>query len=165
MGQDPRGFARGPSRPDYVRLDGIQSRQRAKSWKFVKASIDWIMQDLVPALANTYSCVIVATPLNTQCVASTLEKGSDEINPVKTYKFPSEARGKPTWEAAFPAPRLARLKRTIGSLAYGQEFLPVPIALDERIFKEENIRDCAPQAIRSFPASASTMFFHGRTPA
>jgi hypothetical protein len=38
MGQDPRGFVHGPSRPDYVRLDGIQSRQRAKSRKFVKAS-------------------------------------------------------------------------------------------------------------------------------
>jgi predicted phage terminase large subunit-like protein len=140
MGQDPRGFVHGPSRPDYVRLDDIQSRQRAKSRKFVKASIDWIMQDLIPALANTYSCVIVATPLNTQCVASTLEKGSDEINPIKTCKFPSEARGKPTWEAAFPLSRLARLKRTIGSLAYGQEFLLVPIALDERIFKEESIK-------------------------
>ncbi|MDR3123823.1 MAG: phage terminase large subunit, partial [Treponema sp.] len=46
----------------------------------------------------------------------------------------------PTWEAAFPASRLARLKRTIGSLAYGQEFLLVPIALDERIFKEESIK-------------------------
>jgi predicted phage terminase large subunit-like protein len=147
MGQDPRGFIHGPSRPDYVRLDDIQSRQRAKSRKFVKASIDWIMQDLIPALADTYSCVIVATPLNTQCVTSTLEKGSDEIRPVKTYKFPSEARGKPAWEAAFPATRLARLKRTIGSLAYGQEFLLVPIALDERIFKEENIRGYAPEEL------------------
>lgn len=147
MGQDPRGFVHGASRPDYVRLDDIQSRQRAKSRKFVRASIDWIMQDLIPALADSYSCVIVATPLNTQCVASMLEKGSDEINPVKTYKFPSEARGKPAWEAAFPASRLARLKRTIGSLAYGQEFLLVPIALDERIFKEESIKGYQPEEL------------------
>ncbi|MDR3356481.1 MAG: hypothetical protein LBO04_04755 [Spirochaetaceae bacterium] len=147
MGQDPRGFVHGPSRPDYVRLDDIQSRQRAKSRKFVKASIDWIMQDLIPALADSYSCVIVATPLNTQCVASMLEKGSDEIKAVKTYKFPSEVRGKPAWEAAFPASRLARLKRTIGNLAYGQEFLLIPIALDERIFKEEYIKGYRPEEI------------------
>ena len=131
MGQDPRGFVHGPSRPDYVRLDDIQSRRRAKSRKFVKASIDRIMQDLIPALADTYSCVMVATPLNTQCVASMPEKGSDEIKAVKTYKFPSEVRGKPAWEAAFPMSRLARLKRTIGSPAYGQEFLLIPIAPDE----------------------------------
>ncbi|GHU01804.1 hypothetical protein FACS1894147_02350 [Spirochaetia bacterium] len=147
MGQDPRGFVHGPSRPDYVRLDDIQSRQRAKSRKFVRASCDWVMQDLIPALAENYSCVIVATPLNTQCVASTLEKGTDEISAVKTFKYPAELRGKPAWEAAFPASRLARLKKTIGSMAYAQEFMLIPIALDERIFKEEYIKNYAPEEI------------------
>jgi hypothetical protein len=147
MGQDPRGFVHGPSRPDYVRLDDIQSCQRAKSRKYVKSSADWVMRDLIPALAVNYSCVIVATPLNTQCAASTLEKGTDEVCPVKTFKYPAEARGKPAWEAAFPASCLARLKRTIGSLAYAQEFLLVPAAIDERIFKEETIRGYAPEEL------------------
>jgi predicted phage terminase large subunit-like protein len=140
MGQDPRGLVHGSHRPDYARLDDIQNRKRAKSRKFVRESVEWIMQDLIPALTENFSCIIVATPLNTQCVASTLAKGTDEINPVKTYKFPSESRGKPTWEAAFPMERLKRLKRTIGSLSYGQEYMLVPIALDERIFKEEDIK-------------------------
>ncbi|MDR0877234.1 MAG: phage terminase large subunit [Treponema sp.] len=147
IGQDPRGFVHGPNRPDYVRMDDIQSRQRAKSRKFVRGTVDWVMQDLIPALAEHYSAVIVATPLNTQCVASTLEKGSDEINPVKTYKFPAEERGKPAWKEAFPAPRLAKLKRTIGSMAYTQEYLLVPIALDERIFKEEYIKGYAEEEL------------------
>jgi hypothetical protein len=34
---------------------------------------------LIPALADTYSCVIVSTPLNTQRVAPALEKGGDEM--------------------------------------------------------------------------------------
>jgi predicted phage terminase large subunit-like protein len=105
------------------------------------------MQDLIPALAENYSCVIVATPLNTQCVASTLEKGTDEINPVRTFKYPAEVRGKPAWEAFFPASRLARLKKTIGSMAYAQEFMLVPIALDERIFKEESIKNYEPEEL------------------
>jgi hypothetical protein len=29
IGQDPRGFVHGPNMPDYVRMDDIQSRQRA----------------------------------------------------------------------------------------------------------------------------------------
>jgi hypothetical protein len=65
MGQDPRGFVHGPARPDYVRLDDIQSRQRARIRKFVRGSVDRITRDLIPALAENYSCVIVATPLNT----------------------------------------------------------------------------------------------------
>jgi len=143
IGQDPRGFVHGPNRPDYVRLDDIQSRKRAKSRKFVKETIEWITQDLIPALAENFSCVIVATPLNTQCVASTLEKGTDDINPVKTYKFPAEERGKPAWKEAFPAARLERIKKSIGSMAYNQEYLLIPIALDERIFKEEHIKNYA----------------------
>jgi predicted phage terminase large subunit-like protein len=140
IGQDPRGFVHGPHRPDYVRMDDIQSRKRSRSQKFVRESVEWIMQDLIPALAEGYSAVIAATPLNTQCVASTLEKGSDEINAVKTYKYPAEERGKPTWKDHFPASRLAKLKKTIGSTAYAQEYLLIPVALDERIFKEESIK-------------------------
>jgi predicted phage terminase large subunit-like protein len=147
IGQDPRGFVHGPSRPDYVRMDDIQSRQRARSRKFVNSTVDWIMKDLIPALADNYSAVIVATPLNTQCVASTLEKGSDEINPIKTYKYPAEERGKPTWKEWFPVTRLAKLKKTIGSSSYAQEYLLIPVALDERIFKEEYIKGYAPEEL------------------
>ena len=147
MGQDPRGFVHGASRPDYVRLDDIQNRRRARSRKFVRESIEWIMQDLIPALAENYSCVIAATPLNTQCVASTLEKGTDEVGAVKTFKFPAEARGKSAWKEAFPLSRLARIKKIIGSLSYNQEYLLIPIALDERIFKEESIKPYAPEEL------------------
>ena len=148
IGQDPRGFVHGPNRPDYVRLDDIQSRKRAKSKKFVKETIEWIMQDLIPALDDEYSAIIPATPLNSQCVASTLEKGTDDIRPVKTYKFPSERKGKPTWPERFPTARLVKLKGTIGSLAYNQEFLLIPISLDEQIFKEEHIRGYAEEELR-----------------
>jgi hypothetical protein len=55
MGQDPRGFVRGPSRPDYARPDDIQSRRRAKSRKFVRASIDRRARGLIPARAGAYS--------------------------------------------------------------------------------------------------------------
>jgi predicted phage terminase large subunit-like protein len=147
MGQDPRGFVHGPHRPDYVRLDDIQNRKRARSRKFVRESIEWITQDLVPALAENYSCVIAATPLNTQCVACTLEKGTEEVNAIKTFKFPAEVRGKPAWREAFPESRLARIKKTIGSLAYNQEYMLIPIALDERIFKEESIKYYAPEEL------------------
>jgi predicted phage terminase large subunit-like protein len=147
IGQDPRGFAHRARRPDYVRMDDVQTRARARSRKFVKGAVDWVMQDLIPALVEDYSAVIVATPLNTQCVACTLEKGSDEARGVRTFKYPAEERGKPTWKERFPAARLAGLKGVIGSLNYAQEFLLVPIALDERVFKEENIRGYEPEEL------------------
>jgi hypothetical protein len=130
-------------------MDDIQSRKRSRSQKFVRESVEWVMQDLIPALAEGYSTVIVATPLNTQCVASTLEKGSDEINAVKTFKYPAEEKGKPTWKDYFPASRLAKLKKTIGSTAYAQEYLLIPVALDERIFKEESIKSYQQEELKT----------------
>ena len=44
MGQDPRGFVHGPHRPDYVRLYNIQNRKRARSRKFVRESLEWVMR-------------------------------------------------------------------------------------------------------------------------
>jgi hypothetical protein len=140
IGQDPRGFVYRQYRPDYVRLDDIQSRMRAKSKKFVKNTIEWITQDLIPALAEGYSAIIVATPLNTRCVASCLEKGSDDKAPVKTYKYPAMKNRKPTWPEAFPLRRLKKLKKEVGSKAFNQEYLLIPTPLDERIFAEESIR-------------------------
>jgi hypothetical protein len=61
MGQDPRGFVHGPHRPDHVKVDDIQSRKRARSQKFVLESVEQIMQDLIPARAEGYSTVMVAT--------------------------------------------------------------------------------------------------------
>jgi hypothetical protein len=147
MGQYPCGFVHGASRPDYVRLDDIQNRRRVRSRNFVRESIEWIMQNLISALAENYSCVIAAAPLNTQCAACTLEKGTEEISAIKTLKFPAEVRGKPAWREAFPESRRARIKKTIGSLAYNQEYMLIPIALDERIFKEESIKYYAPEEI------------------
>lgn len=146
-GQDPRGFVHGSSRPDYVRLDDIQSRKRAKSRKFVRESVEWITQDLIPALAEHYSCMIMATPLNTQCVACTMEKGSEDIDAVKTFKYPAIVRGRPTWGSEFPAKRLNRIRGTIGATAYAQEFKLIPQALDERIFDEDSIRNYEPDEL------------------
>jgi hypothetical protein len=39
------------------------------------------------------------------------------------------------------------LKRTIGSLAYAQEFPLVPAAPDGRIFKEETVKGYAPEEL------------------
>jgi predicted phage terminase large subunit-like protein len=44
------------------------------------------------------------------------------------------------------------MKKNVGTMAYNQEFLLIPIALDERIFKEEHIRAYAPEEIIGIPA-------------
>jgi hypothetical protein len=115
-------------------MDDIQSRKRSRGQKFVRESVGRVTQDLIPAPAEGCSAAVAATPLNTQCVASALEKGSDETGAVKTFKYPAEERGRPAWKDRFPAARLAKLKRAVGSTACAREYLLIPAAPDERIF-------------------------------
>lgn len=136
IGQDPRGFVFGAYRPDKIRLDDIQSDKRAKSKKFVKQSIEWIKLALIPALVEDYSLIVVATPLNSNCVASNLAKDEN----VNTFKFPALNRGRSQWPSVFPIERLKKLKKTMGSLFFAQEFMLVPIPLDEQKFRAEWIK-------------------------
>ena len=139
IGQDPRGLVYGAYRPDTVRLDDIQSSKRAKSRKFVRETVEWVKLSLVPALEADYSFIVCSTPLNSSCVACTLEKGWDGQPGVKTYRFPAEdRRGRALWPGRFPKERLDKIKETVGSLFYSQEYLLVPIPADETIFKEES---------------------------
>jgi predicted phage terminase large subunit-like protein len=138
IGQDPRGLVYGAYRPDTIRLDDIQSSKRAKSRKFVRETVEWVKLALIPALEADYSMIVCSTPLNSACAAMTLEKGWDGQPGIKTFRFPAEdKRGKPAWPARFPKDRLERIKSTVGSLFYAQEFLLVPIPADETIFREE----------------------------
>jgi hypothetical protein len=146
-GKTREGLYTAPHRPGYVRMDGIQSRKRSRSQKFVREPVGRVTQDLIPALAEGYSAAVAAAPLNTQCVAPALEKGPDETSAVKAFKYPAEGRGRTAWKDRFPGARLAKLKRAVGPTAYAQEYLLIPAALDERIFKEETLKGYAPEEL------------------
>jgi hypothetical protein len=111
IGQEPHGFVHGPHRPDYVRMDDIQSRKCARSQKFVLESVDWIIQDLIPVLTEGYSTVMVATPLNTQCVTNTLEKGPTKSTRLKRTNTLQRNRGSRYGKTIFLYPGLPSSRR------------------------------------------------------
>lgn len=140
IGQDPRGIVNGAYRPSCVRLDDIQSSKRAKSRKFVSESINWIFESLIPALEDNYSLIILATPLNNKCVASTLKNGDENkrIKKIKTFEYPAiNKNGRPLWEARFPLSRLEKLKSIIPVEIFDQEFILKPRKIEDRIFDTE----------------------------
>ena len=147
IGQDPRGLNHGPYRPDFVRLDDIQNRRRAKSRRLTKDAVEWITKDLLPALREPYSFGILATPLGG--VETWLEKGKHDAVTIKTYRYPAEKGGRAAWKEYFPASRLRTIRGTIGSRAYNQEYKLVADTDDERPFKEDSIRHYTPLEVAS----------------
>jgi len=143
IGQNVRGEVFYNNRPDTVRLDDIQDRRRAKSKKFVNNCLEWIHADLIPALdPKNFSAIIVATPMNARCVVSELKSGNDEEerSPVRYFSFPAVKNNKSTWEARFPLERLETLRKSTGTLLFNQEYLLIPMSLEEKVFKKEWIK-------------------------
>ena len=152
IGQNPRGMVWGAYRPDMALLDDVQSDKRARSKKWVSETLDWIFRGLVPAMAANYRMFVLATYLNTKCVASMLKSGGKiggrEYKAIKTFEFPAQEGGrpdgKPTWPAAYPMKRLRDLRGTLGSLIYNQEYLLIAISEDGTIFPDEWIKYYVP---------------------
>ncbi len=149
IGQDPRGLVSGAYRPDYVRLDDIQNRKRARNPEWVKQTVEWITADLVPALAETYNMKIAATSVRPRDVVHFLKEGAETREPVKSYSFPAlDKYGKSTWSAYFPLKRLEQIKKTIGALVFRQEYLLIPYAEEDGKVQESWLLDYDPAEVR-----------------
>ena len=134
IGQDPRGLVAGSRRPDYARLDDIQNRKLSKSRKNVENTVRWITLDLVPAMAAGYSMVIAATAVNSRDAVTELKKGTETRQPVRSHRFPAlSTKGKPQWPDMFSEERLNKLKNTIGSKEFSQEYLLRPMGNDDGV--------------------------------
>jgi len=149
IGQDPRGLVAGAYRPDYVRLDDIQNRKRAKNPAWVKETVEWITTDLIPALAEQYNMIIVATPVRPRDVVHFLKEGTETRESVKAYSFPAiNKSGKPTWPSFFPLKRLESIKKIIGSLVFRQEYQLIPYSEEEGKIQESWLIDYDPAEVR-----------------
>jgi hypothetical protein len=166
IGQNARGLVWGPYRPDSVTLDDIQMDKRARSKKWVSETLDWIFRQLIPAMTPHYRLQILATFLNTKCVASMLKNGGKisgkEYKAIRTYEYYAQEGqrddGKPTWPAVFPLKRLNSLRETLGSLIYRQEYLLIPSSEDGSIFPDEWIKSYVPDDLKDKPIDATLTY-------
>jgi len=134
IGQDPRGWVAGSRRPDYARLDDVQNRKLARNRKNVENTVQWITLDLIPAMAAKYNMVISATAVNNRDAVTELKKGTATRAPVRSHRFPAlTTKNTPAWPAMFPLARLNKLKETIGSREFSQEYLLNPIGNNDGV--------------------------------
>ncbi len=138
IGQDPRGLVYGAHRPDFARLDDVQEDKKARKEQFVKDTCDWVVAKLLPAMSRGYSCVILSTPLNERCVAMSLEKGL-HTPAVKTYRYAAQVRGRSAWRARYSESDLEKLRATVGSLVFEQEYNLIPRRNEDAVFRVGDI--------------------------
>lgn len=124
IGQNPRGLVAGPHRPDFVRLDDIQSRKAAQNRKIVEENARWLFMDLLPALAENYNLKIVATQVAERDLVQLLREGNAEQAPVRACRTPLlDKNGVSIWPQQYSAKRVARMQKSMGRRAFAQEYL------------------------------------------
>ena len=124
IGQNPRGLVAGPYRPDFVRLDDIQSRKAAQNRKIVEENARWLFMDLLPALAENYNLKIVATQVAERDLVQLLREGNAEQAPVRACRTPLlDKNGVSIWPQQYSAKRVARMQKSMGRRAFAQEYL------------------------------------------
>lgn len=156
VGQDPRGLFFKFTRPDYVRLDDVESSFVVKNEERVKNSVLWILKDLCPALGKEYSMLILGTPINANSVICALEEGFEDVKGVKTFKFPLlDKDGQSAWKGQFSVKRIEEIKKIVGSLVFRQEYLLEAMFSGGGIFNKEHILYYQENAIQGFNAVVS----------
>lgn len=143
--QDPRGIRWRQHRPDWVVLDDVQEKRRVRGPRgrqYVRKSVEWIMEDLIPALAQGYWFCLLGTPLAGKCVVRTL--GS--VWSANYHHQPAIKGGRLLFPQRWPQERLDSTKETIGRKAYNQEILLV-IEDDDSFITEEKIAKYHPEEI------------------
>lgn len=159
IGQNPRGLVAGPHRPDYVRLDDLQDRKLAKNRRITEDRINWVIMDLVPALAESYNLKIVATQVCKRDIVEQLREGTADRPALKSYRFPLlDSQGHSTWLQQYSPKRIENLRKTLGRRAFNQEYLLQVVGDEDGKLQEDWLRYYDPALITHKQYQHKVMF-------
>jgi len=127
--QNIRGEIYLSQRPDEAIIDDLESKQSAIEPTQVEKRLNFVREDLVPALIpEGWIVTWMGTPLDEECAIVRAKNLKDEHGkPIfETHEIKEFTGGKPTWPDRFPARVLKKKRRDMGSAAYLQEYSLLP---------------------------------------
>lgn len=149
-GQALRGLKYLEQRPDFVLLDDIEGKQDTRTPEARKATLDWVMTELLPACDPNATVRMVATPLHEESLPSVLKKAQaggkmawhSRVYPIE-YRDEEGAR-KPLWPERFPQEEIDKLRQQYASIGMAREFdmeyMCSAYSQESKPFKREDIK-------------------------
>ncbi len=134
-----RGFLRGGRRPSLIIVDDVETDEGVLRWEQREKLERWLLRGLIPTgIEGELLTVVLGTVLHADSVLARLLKPDRNETWLKRryaaqwdlrdgVRVPTVSGSHVLWPAVWPAERLARRRRLIGSLAYQQEYLNQPI--------------------------------------
>ncbi len=124
-GQSPRGLNYKGKRPDYIVVDDIDDDELSKNESRLNALFDWLMT----ALYNTMDMgrgrfIVVGNRISKNSI---IAKMATIINIYHSTINALNDKGIPTWKEKYALEELNVVKKTIGNIAWEQEFMNNPM--------------------------------------
>ncbi|MFQ5628625.1 MAG: hypothetical protein ACE5I1_07680, partial [bacterium] len=121
-------------RPGIAFIDDLENEINVLNPDQVKKRHDYVLQSVLPAMAEQFQIFYLTTKLARHCVATELEKN----NAVIKFILPSEdENGRATCPKSYPKKRLAKIKRIMGIVGYSKHYLLKIISDEDAAFQEE----------------------------
>jgi hypothetical protein len=144
-GQALRGVKYLEARPDGFFIDDIETRSDVRTPEARKATLDWVLTDLIPACDVTKAhgrCA--ATPLDPEALPYQLERAGWTVKRYPVEYLDEEGKRRPTWPDRVPLVEIDKIRSSFertGSLReYNAEYMCTAEAAGEKTFRAEMIR-------------------------
>lgn len=126
-----RGFNFGAFRPDLIKLDDITSREIERNPERINDVMQWITQDIYPALTKNGRMHVMGTPIESNGVIERLANDPEKRESWNICRYPAitekNGKQKSAWPGKYTLADLEKKKREIGTYAFAAEFMLTPI--------------------------------------
>ncbi|APF20383.1 phage uncharacterized protein [Caldithrix abyssi DSM 13497] len=121
-------------RPGIAFVDDFENEESVKNPAQTKKRLEYIYNQLFPAMAKKFQIFYLCTRLARYCVAGELEKNKE----IKTFLLPAENnKGRATCPQRFPLTRLKKVRKVIGIIAYSKQYLLRILSDETRPFQDQ----------------------------
>lgn len=139
--QDPAGLRDGPNRPDYVSVDDVDNRKKARNQLLVREAVDNIVSNLREAMAKDRRRLVVSNNRKVKngiidtIIADIGKKPNTLISTVNAL----DKKGRSTWPQRYSDAYWKKKKASLTYRVWEREYMNNPVE-DGTIFKKEWMR-------------------------
>lgn len=138
INQSARGLRTGAARPDYIVVDDVEDRKKARNAEIVAERIDKIVSDVAEAANAFKSRLVINNNLITRTgiIAGLLKEFQNKPDVKVIWRNAVDEKGNPTWPERFTVDYWVKKRERIKAATWQREFMNNPIE-EGLLFKNE----------------------------
>lgn len=136
-GSKIRGLRHLEHRPDLFIGDDLENSELVRTKEQRDKTEKWLISEVIPAVNQEEGqVIIVGNMLHNDSLMSRLKENQEW----STLEIPIVKDGKPAWKARHSLSTIDKIKNTVGSLSFAQEYMLTPIMDGDQIIRNSWIR-------------------------